>query len=1044
MKTKLFTLLFALMASTMTANALQTYTVSEAIAAFDAGTLMTGDSCQIIGAISKWCPKTTAFSTYKSISYYVTDGAKEFEFYCSYSLGKAQYKYYNYNSDSSALCVDMNGKSLFLGDTVIGAGKIKKYGDIYEFDMNCYLKEIRPAKPSPFIVAEGTCGENATWAISYPGWVLNITGDGAIQRSNNYWDLYKLYIDSVAIGEGITEIGDSAFYNCSSLTSVIVPNSITSIGNKAFYNCTGLTSVTIPNGVTSIGHSAFEGCPSLTSVHISDLAAWCNISFGDNANPLMSAHNLYLNGDLITNLTIPNSVASIGNQAFYNCVGLTSVAIGNSVTSIGNSAFYGCTGLSSVEIPNSVTSIGNSAFFGCTGLTSIEIPNSVDRIGENAFYGCSKLTSAVTIPNSVDSIGYETFSGCKIKQIHYSGTLQEWIGKSWNPIYMSSSYSLYIGDELLKDLIIPNDITSIRSNAFACCNSLTSVTIPNSATRIGVGAFNYCSSLNSVYISDLAAWCNISFGAGGAANPLVTARNLYLNGNLVTDLVLPNTVTVIKAGTFVNCTCLTSVTIPNSVNTIEGALQNEDQGIIYILGCGAFQGCTGLTSVTIPNSVDSIGAHAFYDCNRLSSVYVLSEEPPTLSRANCFPTSTTIYVPCGQLETYQTAEGWSAYASNMRYEPSLLAKLAISMTPMEGGYIEGITDSISVCLNSDFALTAIPNDGYCFTQWSDGNTDNPRIIAVSQDTTFSAEFGIAKKGTCGVNRALTWEYEEKSKTLTISGEGELTENYMYGFEAPTQMQKLVIGNDVTAIGDSAFYAMNTINHLFIGSGVASIGNYAFAECRNFDDITCYATTVPTINATTFYNVGNKQYIYLYVPADRERAYKRDTYWGEFDIQIQSAESTTTGDEIKIEPTDNTAAVTWPVVDGADSYELVIKDKEGNVICTLVFNAQGQLTSIAFNAPGRNAPQQTQTAGFSFTVTGLEEGTSYDLTLTAKDSGGNTLDSKTVSFSTEGDAPQGIDQITNDKWEMTNKIIRDGQVFILRGNKTYTLTGQEVK
>ena len=226
-----------------------------------------------------------------------------------------------------------------------------------------------------------------------------------------------------------------------------------------------MTSVTIPHSVDSIGQDAFEGCTSLTSVHIFDIAAWCNTSFNTSfSNPLYYAHHLYVNGEEVRNLVIPNSVTSIGGRAFAYCSGLTSVTIGNSVTSIGSSAFEGCSGLTSLTIPNSVTSIGGAAFDGCSGLTSVTIPNSVTSIGDHAFGGCSGLTS-VTIPNSVTSIGWFAFRYCSA----------------------------------LTSVNIPNSVTSIGYGAFYYCSGLTSVTIPNSVTSIGSSAFSGCSELLDVY-----------------------------------------------------------------------------------------------------------------------------------------------------------------------------------------------------------------------------------------------------------------------------------------------------------------------------------------------------------------------------------------------------------------------------------------------------------------------------------------------------------------------------------------------------------------
>ena len=305
----------------------------------------------------------------------------------------------------------------------------------------------------------------------------------------------------------VLEIGDYAFNYCSGLTSVTIPNSVTRIGVEAFDGCTGLTSVTIPNSVTSIDKNAFRGS-GLTSVHITDLAAWCKIDFYDyDSNPLTCAHHLYLNGQEIKDLVIPNSVTSIGEYAFYGCTGLTSITIPNSVTSIGSSSFYLCTGLTSVTIGNSVTSIGDYAFRGCTGLTSVTIGNSVTSIGYRAFEYCSGLTS-ITIPNSVTSIGGSAFEDCYIQKNKFINNSALTSAKNWGATLFDdeTDEGLLITDHVVvrcrpwvTSANIPNSVTSIGYRAFYGCTGLTSITIPNSVTSIGGSAFLGCSGLTDVW-----------------------------------------------------------------------------------------------------------------------------------------------------------------------------------------------------------------------------------------------------------------------------------------------------------------------------------------------------------------------------------------------------------------------------------------------------------------------------------------------------------------------------------------------------------------
>ena len=275
---------------------------------------------------------------------------------------------------------------------------------------------------------------------------------------------------SINIPNFITEIGHSTFGLCKNLESIIIPDSVINIADSAFIACSSLTSVTIPNSVTSIGYYAFSMCDNLKNVYITDIEAYCNIKFYDflysfytYPNPVYYAENLYLNGELIEDLVIPEGIEKISNYLFYNLDHIKSVTIPNSVTSIGSSAFEYCTGLTSVTIGDSVTSIGNSAFSDCDGLTSVTIGDSVTSIGNSAFSSCNGLTS-IEIPNSVTSIGSSAFKFC------------------------AGLTSVTIGDS----------VTSIGNSAFSYSDGLTSVTIGDSVTSIGNSAFKGCDNIKKI------------------------------------------------------------------------------------------------------------------------------------------------------------------------------------------------------------------------------------------------------------------------------------------------------------------------------------------------------------------------------------------------------------------------------------------------------------------------------------------------------------------------------------------------------------------
>ena len=530
-------------------------------------------------------------------------------------------------------------------------------------------------------------------------------------------------------------------------------------------------------------------------------------------------------------------------------------------------------------------------------------------------------------------------------------------------------------------------VTSIGDYAFFLCSGLISIILPNSVTSIGDNAFYGCTGLTSpVYNAHIFAYLPTSYSGA---------------------YTIPSGVESIAGHAFYNCTGLTSVTIPNSVTSIgndaflsctglpvEDNLRYADTYLVgavgktlstYIIkdgtkwiGSSAFSSCKNLTSVTIPNSVTSIGHAAFSSCIGLTSFII----PKSIDNIGIAP-----FVGCSNLTSIDV-DSENPYYCALDGVLFNNAKTTLIQYPgsKQGGYV-------------------IPNS-----------------VTTMGDAAFSNCTGLT--------------------SVTIPNS--VTSIGVSVFNECRNLTSVTIPNSVTTIGKAAFLLCRSLASIMIPNSATSIGVAAFSHCTALTSVTCQATTPPAMGDYAFGEgeVDCSQ-IPLYVPVGSIDAYRTADQWQDFTniLPIGAEETETT--IVKVEPTTNSVEVTWPVVDGAYTYELVIKDKSGNVVCTLIFNAQGQLQSIVFAAPSRDgAPQQKQGTGFAFTITGLSEGTSYDVIITAKDNGGNTLDSKITSFTTEGDAPTGIDDIN--AATKSQKIVRDNQVLILRGEKTYTVTGQEVK
>ena len=840
------------------------------------------------------------------------------------------------------------------------------------------------------ILPSGTCGENSFW--EYENSTLTISGNG---KMHNYlwipWSGKSGEIEKIIIQAEVSDIVEYAF------RSITVTN----------YNFINHSELDAEN------HNYWGA--EIMDVEVDGL--------------LIRNDTIFACRPYVSSVAIPNTITYIVSNTFDNCSSLTSV-VWNAKKCADfsySSPFYDLSSqITSFTFGESVEHIPAYLCYRMNNLTSITIPNSVTSIGDWAFASCSGLTSIIV--EDANST-YDSRDNC-------------------NAIIETATNTLIAG---CQNTVLPNSVTSIGDYAFYYCTGLTSITIPNSVTSIGDWAFRGCSGLTSITI--------------------------------------PNSVTSIGDAAFFYCSSLTSITIPNSVTSI---------------GSNAFEGCSRLTSITIPNSVTSIGNYAFSSCSSLTFIESLAEVPPTLG-TNAFynvPNNIPVYVACGTVSAYQSSD-WKAF-TNIQ-EPLVEYSIAVDVndsimgtakvdynTYCEGNQIsatanqgyhfvqwsDGNTDNPRILeltqdtiLTAEFApnqysitttsshaergttqgdttvnyldqvtITATPIYGYHFVQWSDGNTDNPRALVLTQDTALTAEFALTLSGQCGDD--LYWAYDEDSKKISITGSGN-----MYNYTPSTQpwllfqeqITEVTTSNTTTSIGTSAFAGCIRLGKVSLGYGMENIAANAFAECKRLYDIYVYASYPPFAEESSFANYN----VYLYIPCENQRDYVLDVVWGEFKyIECIGAESDETGgDDVTVNPGSTDVTITWPTEEGADTYSIVIT-KDSEVFCTLTFNSNGQLVSIAF-APGREGNHPVRYAeatanGYRFTVTGLKEGTKYGYNLDVKDSKNQTIQSYEGEFTTMSDVTTDMDNVTS----TTNvqKLFRNGQLLIIRDGKTYNAQG----
>ena len=746
--------------------------------------------------------------------------------------------------------------------TVLGGDRIAK-GAMYGVDMITTLT-------LPYL--GGSEDDNAH---AYPCWVYGYdTYEGNQYLPESLEKLQVLHMDAVA---------NKAFINCRMLKEIRSMSGVATIGEQGFSGCSALSEITLYGKIESIGSNAFSNCNALAKVDISDLSSWCGIAFRSAAdNPLYYAHNLYLNGELVSELVIPDGVESISEYAFYSCNSIAGVTIPGSVKSIGESAFYGCNALSKVDIADLAVWCGielksaadNPLYYAhklCHNgeiVTDLIIPDGVTSISKYAFYSCTGITS-ITVPDAVMSFGVSAFANCSGLNSIYLSDLSKWCSSTFsdslsNPIRYAKS--IYLNGVLVSELIIPAEVTQISDYAFVGCSAITRVQIADgTVSNIGQYAFSGCSALSNVNIgngvesigeyafsdcTELAAialpdsitavsdymfyQCNALRSVALSEHVLSIGRYAFSGCSQLTSIVIPDEVTSIGKDAF-SYTGLTSIVIPDKVTSIEWNTFSFSDLSSVTIGSGvtsieyfAFRGCRALTAIVVPDTVMTISDGAFSWCYSLEEMtlpfvgYSRESSSPfgCVFGRSSFP---------GGIETRQPGGSY--------YIPSTLKKVTITDSeriPESAFYnCTGLTDIILSDKVKEIGELAFYNTPMYnnSANWYNGVLYYDRYLIVANES-ISGSYEI-RSGTEIIAEKAFYEFTGitnitfPESVAAISG---------YAFYGCTGLTGIALGSNLNRIGDYAFYGCSSMTGLSLGNCLNSIGAYAFGNCSGLTSV----------------------------------------------------------------------------------------------------------------------------------------------------------------------------------------------------------------
>ena len=732
--------------------------------------------------------------------------------------------------------------------------------------------------------SSGTCGANVTWVLDDSG-TLTISGSGAMtdyaSASAAPWYSQRTAVKAIVIEDGVTSVGDRAFYNCTALENVTIGSSVQTIGTYAFRGCTALMEVTIPANVTELKASAFRACTKLNTITFEGNAPTMgSYVFNDGAASLIVCcyegalgyevvpwteytiscmhvgawfvdiePTCTTNGSCHIDCAYCQTTITVTIPAKHNYVDGVCAVCGE--VQILESGTCGDYVMWKLDAHNTLTIYGSGpmenydSFYGPlapwfdqrNGIVKVVVESGITELGDNAFYDCTNLAN-ITIPDSVSNIRWATFSGCSS----------------------------------LESITIPDSVTRIGSYAFSNCSGLTTIVLPKSITSIEWHAFEGCSSLTKIFIPEGITSIK-SFTFAGCSNLIdieipesvisIGESAFYGCGNL-TSIIIPNGVTSIGKRAFQGCSKLTHILLPDGVINLEDYLFADCSGLnaitipdsVFEIGGHAFSGCSSLTSITVPDSVTNIGECAFSGCSSLTGITVpdgvTSIEDSTFS-------------DCGSLTNVNLPEGIASIGCSAFYGCSNLTTLIIP---------EGVTgighSAFSRC--SNLTTLIIPEGVTCIGDCMFYNCSSLSSITIPagvESIEYSAFEGCSSLTSIIIPasvtsiRHYTFSGCSSLKDVFYTGDlmgwcginfdGQFTNPMYYAdnlyINGVLMAGAITIPDGTTKIGKSAFSDCS-ITGVTIPASVISIGNDAFSGCSSLTSI-IIPESVSSIGARAF-------------------------------------------------------------------------------------------------------------------------------------------------------------------------------------------------